>query len=85
MNDCFWTTLGNHFSQHAEAYKVFLIALAIAMAKCLPKPGSSFSWLTLYTFFYDTTQAFVPVPRSSVSTNSVAPGIQVPPTTNVKE
>jgi hypothetical protein len=52
--------IGDNIITHADAYWVGAIAVLAAAAKCMPKPGSSFSWLTIYTWVYDTTQAIIP-------------------------
>jgi len=67
----FWNMIGQNLLTHAEAYGVSAIALLIAGAKCMPKPGSPFSLLTIYTWLYDTVQAVIPVPRNSQSGNGL--------------
>jgi hypothetical protein len=44
----------------------------------MPKPGSSFSLLTIYTWLYDTVQAVIPVPRNSQSGNGNSGGVTLP-------
>ena len=81
MSCGFWNALCQHLAANAEAYAVGLVAFLISAAKCMPKPGSSLSWLTLYTWIFDSIQAVIPVPRSSVSSNSVpVNSAPVPPT-----
>jgi len=75
----FWNMIAQNLITHAEAYGVSAIALLIAAAKCMPKPGSSFSLLTIYTWLYDTVQAVIPVPRNSQSGNGNSGGV-APPT-----
>ena len=78
--NCFWTTIVQHIAANAEAYGVGGIAVSIAAVKCMPKPGANFSWLTMYTWLFDTLQTVIPAPRSSqtVPTPPVAPA--QPPT-----
>ena len=70
--------IGDNLITHADAYWVGAIAVLAAAAKCMPKPGSPFSWLTIYTWFYDTTQAIIPVPRNSQSGNGSSSGTPTP-------
>jgi hypothetical protein len=56
--------IGQNLIAHAEAYGVGAVAFLIAVGKSMPKPGSSFSWLTFYTWLYDSVQAVLPVPRN---------------------
>ena len=75
----FLCDLGPHIAAHAEAYGTAAGIIAIAAIKCMPRPGAPFSWLTAYTWLYDTAQAALPVPRQSISTNSAPPLIPTPP------
>jgi hypothetical protein len=77
----FWAMIGQHLAANAEAYGVGAIAIAVAAGKCMPKPGSSLSFLTIYTWLYDTIQAVLPIPRTSVSSNTgTLNGVPIPPT-----
>ena len=58
-------SIGQHIAANAEAYGVGAIAFVVSAGKCMPRPGSSFSFLTFYTWFYDTVQSVLPLPRSS--------------------
>jgi hypothetical protein len=69
--------IGQNIAAHAEAYSVGIIAVVVAAIKCMPKPGSPLSWLTIYTWFYDTAQAAVPVPRNSQSANGTLNGTSI--------
>lgn len=75
----FWNMIGTNLIEHAEAYSYVAIAVLVAAAKCLPKPGSPFNGLTIYTWLYDTVQALIPVPRNSQSGNGSSSGV-TPPT-----
>lgn len=63
--NCFWTAVIDHIAHNAEAYGLGSAALGIAAVKCMPRPGSSLSWLTWYTWVYDTLQTVIPAPRNS--------------------
>lgn len=58
-------SIGQHIAANAEAYGMGAIAFVISAGKCMPKPGSSFSFGTLYAWLYDTVQSVLPLPRSS--------------------
>ena len=73
--NCFWTAVIQHIAANAEAYGVGGIALGIAAVKCMPKPGSPFNPLTIYTWLYDTLQTVIPAPRGSQP-------LPTPPVTN---
>jgi hypothetical protein len=70
--------IGANLITHAEAYGVGVVALLISAAKNLPKPGSSCSGLTIYTWFYDTVQSALPIPRNSQSGNGSLNGVPIP-------
>jgi hypothetical protein len=69
-------SIGQHIAANAEAYGVGAIAFVVSAGKCMPRPGSSFSLLTLYTWLYDTVQSVLPLPRSS---STVTPTLPVDP------
>ena len=66
----FWAMLGQHLMSNAEAYGVGTIAFLLAAGRCMPKPGSPLSLLTLYTWLYNSIQTVLPVhgPPPSVGT-----------------
>ena len=75
--------IGQNLLTHAEAYGVGVVAFLFAVGKSMPRPGSPFSWLTLYTWLYDSVQAVLPVPRSSggpISTTVPIPPVTPAPT-----
>lgn len=78
MTNGFWcfigpsvAAIGQHLASNAEAYGVGAVAFLLAAGRCMPKPGSSFSLLTFYTWLYDSVQSVLPIPRSS--TNPIQP------------
>lgn len=76
----FWNMIGQHLAANAEAYGVGAVALMFAAGKCMPKPGSPFSLLTIYTWLYDTIQTVLPIPRSGslAPSNGTLNGVPVP-------
>jgi hypothetical protein len=73
--------IGQHLVSNAEAYGVGTIAFILAAGRCMPKPGSSFSLLTFYTWLYNSIQTVLPVhgpPSGQTGTPNGAP-VPTPP------
>ena len=73
-----WNTVCQHLAANAEAYGMGLIAFLIAAGKCMPRPGSSFSLLTFYTWLFDSVQSVLPLPRSGTPIGTLN-GVPIPP------
>jgi len=62
--------------QNEVAYEAIGGLLFVALVYNMPKPGTPFTWLTIYTWLYETLQAFLSVRSPHPPTPPVPP----PPT-----
>jgi hypothetical protein len=75
----FWNMIGQNLVTHAEAYGVGGFAILISAIKNMPRPGVPASWLTIYTWLYETLQSALPIPRSGQTNSGTLNGVPIPP------
>jgi hypothetical protein len=78
MTSGFWNMIGQNLITHAEAYGVGVFAFLLAAGRCMPKPGSPLSLLTLYTWLYNSIQTVLPVHGPPPPTSGTLNGEPIP-------